>query len=525
MSDYFADSLNSLVARSAPVVAPLLHYALRRRRPRDPIDVDEYGHVVHRPRVGALGTPIGWPFLGLAAAGAYSVGSSLLGSRTVVSNFSQDPDVLVTSDEEDDLLLHPPAPPVVEEVSDTASTVSLLVPPARRRALGAPFVHPAERDVVHAVRRRPQLAFAPGDAPPVSSRIRYFARRPVFPLFPKFYPWWDVPGRFKRHRTDLARSRRFIMPFYRRRTSRFYRRRRSVRFRRLRRSRRSSGIPRTMVARAVSKGVSRDRIRPAMRAQALPRYVPLRTLRSTAAVLKWTDTNQTFTDFPRAGDQTLESVWPINYLTVAHDDNHREGDRVTWLNWIYEIKIIQHPIVDDSGTFVLSPGAAANINFAGTPAFGGNIMHNTYHIALVYDSRPTSTLPLYTDIFTGYTSAMFPNVSNRLRFRTLWDKRFTLRGSSGYIQFINGPNLLSGYPLWGDAPCEKSLCGDVGLGLSTTYKPNAVGSGLGDFDRGTLYLVVASDGIAAAGNQGYQLSFTSRLTFLDADMNVGTRAL
>jgi len=117
---------------------------------------------------------------------------------------------------------------------------------------------------------------------------------------------------------------------------------------------------------------------------------------------------------------------------------------------------------------------------------------------LVYDRRPTGSLPAITDIFDTVSSRSFNNDSNSDRFKVLrrWDWTFT----------GNSTTPVTG----GEA---KTFDEFVDL-KNLPYVAKAVGTGaIGDIAEGAIYLVTM--GIDAAGTTGARLTCGTRLRFVD----------
>jgi len=119
---------------------------------------------------------------------------------------------------------------------------------------------------------------------------------------------------------------------------------------------------------------------------------------------------------------------------------------------------------------------------------------------IVYDKRPTGTLPAVTDILVSANSAAFNNDANSGRFRIIsrWDA--ALLGNN-----TAAANLTESF--------MKSCDTYIPLkGLPTVYKAAATGA-IGDIEEGALYLVTV--GWNVAGTAAASLYASTRLRFVD----------
>lgn len=122
---------------------------------------------------------------------------------------------------------------------------------------------------------------------------------------------------------------------------------------------------------------------------------------------------------------------------------------------------------------------------------------NDCAIIVVYDKRPTGSLPAVTDILVSASSQAFNNDVNSGRFQILKRKDFRLVGNSTTPTVAN-----------------SSADGDFFLKINKKEVFKAAGTGaIGDIEEGALYLVTV--GNQAAGNTAAVASLAFRTRFLD----------
>ena len=127
-----------------------------------------------------------------------------------------------------------------------------------------------------------------------------------------------------------------------------------------------------------------------------------------------------------------------------------------------------------------------------------NAAYNVASLMIIYDSRPTGTLPVMTDILTSSKSTAMSNDNNTKRFKIL--KR---------LQFVmNGPATAAG------ATANSAVCVDeyLRLNLPVVFKDYGTGA-IGDVEEGALYLVTCGefDDLDVAA----YLDVSSRLRYID----------
>jgi len=140
----------------------------------------------------------------------------------------------------------------------------------------------------------------------------------------------------------------------------------------------------------------------------------------------------------------------------------------------------------------------------------GNIANNSAAVLndvaymIVYDKRPTGTLPLVTDILVAANSAALNNDNNAGRFRILKRCDDVLIGNTSLTGAVANALTEATY---------KSA--DWWLDLKsapTTYKATASGD-IGDIEEGALYLVTIGSNAAGTGAATANMAF--RVRFLD----------
>lgn len=116
-------------------------------------------------------------------------------------------------------------------------------------------------------------------------------------------------------------------------------------------------------------------------------------------------------------------------------------------------------------------------------------------VLVIYDRQPTGALPAITDILTSANPHAFPNDTNRLRFKTLYQKDFALSSASTAA----GNNMAAG-DFYFKVP--KQYCyakfGTAGTGA------------IGDIATGALYLVTVGNIAAGTADGIAALSFRVR---------------
>lgn len=116
---------------------------------------------------------------------------------------------------------------------------------------------------------------------------------------------------------------------------------------------------------------------------------------------------------------------------------------------------------------------------------------------IVYDRRPTGSLPNITDILVTANSRSFNNTQNEGRFKIVYRKDFCLVGNpTTYTDstIMNADDFINL------------------RGLPVTYKAAGTGA-IGDIEEGALYLVTV--GATAAGTSAAAASLGFRLRFWD----------
>lgn len=125
---------------------------------------------------------------------------------------------------------------------------------------------------------------------------------------------------------------------------------------------------------------------------------------------------------------------------------------------------------------------------------------NDCAMLIVYDKRPTGSLPAVTDILVSANANSFNNDANSGRFKILKREDFVLLGNQ---------NAAANYT------DEMAISADFYIplkGLQTVFKAAATGA-IADIEEGALYLVLV--GNSAAGTGAATASLTFRTRFLD----------
>lgn len=124
---------------------------------------------------------------------------------------------------------------------------------------------------------------------------------------------------------------------------------------------------------------------------------------------------------------------------------------------------------------------------------------NDVAMLIVYDKRPTGSLPAITDILVTANSASFNNDANSGRFQILKRKDCVLTGA---------PSATTG---------TESSAKDIDFylnlrGLPSVFKAAGTGA-IGDIEEGALYCITVGNNAAGTGAAAAALSFRTR--FMD----------
>lgn len=142
--------------------------------------------------------------------------------------------------------------------------------------------------------------------------------------------------------------------------------------------------------------------------------------------------------------------------------------------------------------------------------------HDYVRILVVYDRQTNGALPAAADILQttdqagtntngGFSGV---NLNNRDRFLILRDMRITLPSLTDTAGVITNVGVID--------PVSKSINIDMYIklkGLITQYKADSAPAVIGDIATGSL--IVMTIGIQAAGTEGYQISYETRLRYGD----------
>jgi len=136
----------------------------------------------------------------------------------------------------------------------------------------------------------------------------------------------------------------------------------------------------------------------------------------------------------------------------------------------------------------------------GSVAANGTAILNDVAFMIVYDRRPTGSLPAITDILVSASSTAFNNDANSGRFQILKREDYTLTGN----------------PLNATTITERTVVeGSFFLGLKdmpTVFKAAGTGA-IGDIEQGALYLLTV--GNVAAGTAAATATLAFRVRFMD----------
>lgn len=146
-----------------------------------------------------------------------------------------------------------------------------------------------------------------------------------------------------------------------------------------------------------------------------------------------------------------------------------------------------------------------SLQFRGRALNNSDAVINDVAVVIVYDKRPTGSLPSLTDIFNQANTYSLNKDDNSGRFRILkrWDA--SLAGNTS-------PDASGDYASLTETTgvtCDFFLPIQM---LPTTYKSAGTG-GIGDIEEGALYLVTL--GSTSPGSSAAQLMGTTRVRFID----------
>lgn len=141
-----------------------------------------------------------------------------------------------------------------------------------------------------------------------------------------------------------------------------------------------------------------------------------------------------------------------------------------------------------------------NLQCRGSVAANGTAILNDVAMLIVYDRRPTGSLPAITDILVSANSASFNNDANSGRFQILKREDYTLTG-----------NPLNASTITERTVHEGSFFLSL-KGLPTVFKVAGTGA-IGDIEEGALYLVTV--GNQAAGTTAATATLAFRTRFVD----------
>ena len=141
-----------------------------------------------------------------------------------------------------------------------------------------------------------------------------------------------------------------------------------------------------------------------------------------------------------------------------------------------------------------------SMQIRGTVQANPTTVSNNSAWLIVYDRRPTGSLPAITDVLSSATAISFTNDANSGRFQILKRWNDTILGNVGTA---------------GQQTDKTSIVVDEFLSLRSlpcAYKAAGTGA-IGDIEQGALYLITVGDN--AAGNTDSDAILAFRTRFLD----------
>ena len=141
-----------------------------------------------------------------------------------------------------------------------------------------------------------------------------------------------------------------------------------------------------------------------------------------------------------------------------------------------------------------------SMQIRGTVQANATTVSNNSAWLIVYDRRPTGSLPAITDVLSSATAISFTNDANSGRFQILKRWNDTILGNVGTA---------------GQQTDKSSVVVDEFLSLRSlpcAYKAAGTGA-IGDIEQGALYLITVGDN--AAGNTDSDAILAFRTRFLD----------
>lgn len=141
-------------------------------------------------------------------------------------------------------------------------------------------------------------------------------------------------------------------------------------------------------------------------------------------------------------------------------------------------------------------------------AFNANTFvdhHCRIRLAVVYDTDPTGTVPLVTDIFDSTDPLSFPRLETRSRFQIMYMREIDME----YMPVVIS-NVVTYRAGVGTEPHFRL---DIPINRMMQYKPTAATGTLADITKGALYLCVSSPVLPDGGPP--ILHYSHRVTFDD----------
>lgn len=139
----------------------------------------------------------------------------------------------------------------------------------------------------------------------------------------------------------------------------------------------------------------------------------------------------------------------------------------------------------------------SNLEIIGSMTNGSTAVRNDIRWAIVFDKRPTGSLPTIGDVYTGIGPQYFTNKANEDRFTILYEHQRVLAGN------LTAGNLFTGI---------QNVNKKVSINRNVVNKEAGTGA-IGDIEQGALYLLTMGD--VAAGTAAASLNAAFRLNYID----------
>jgi len=192
-----------------------------------------------------------------------------------------------------------------------------------------------------------------------------------------------------------------------------------------------------------------------------------------------------------ASNQLIDDLGGVAHLNViprGDSIEQRQGSRVRMLQVMLDMKLF-------------ASVKQASINTGGT--------RNDIDLFLVYDKRPTGTLPSFATVFDHVGIHAQQNLSSRDRFLVLQ------RWSRG-VGASPAPNTAAVYPDYGGPGIRRPIQVVIPLNLEASWITTNTDGSLGGMTFGALYLYWISDWPNADTANSPTIYYDSRVQFVDA---------